>query len=60
MVDHRYVFNRFSVENVRLGVAEVTGNFANNCKSIFIFGTTAVRWGNVSIAESGLICLFIH
>lgn len=34
MVDRRFVFNRFNVENVRPGESEVTGSVTNHCKSI--------------------------
>jgi hypothetical protein len=35
MVLLKKIFKRLSAENVLSGVKEVTGNVANNCKSIF-------------------------
>lgn len=42
-VERRIVFNRLNVENVRTDVAEATVKVSSNCKSILIFGKTAIQ-----------------
>jgi hypothetical protein len=43
MVLLKKIFKRLSVENVLFGVKEVTGNGANNYKSILMLGRRLVR-----------------
>jgi hypothetical protein len=43
MVLLKKIFKRLSAENVLSGVKEVTGNVANNCKSILMLGRRLVR-----------------
>jgi hypothetical protein len=42
MVLLKKIFKRLSAENVPSGVIEVTGNVANNCKSILMLGRRLV------------------